>query len=244
MEHKVRRRGIQPPYNLFQMFSWLVFLINLIIVSILYIPYTSEVIYLAIYYISFSIIFGLSLFLLIHDPSDPISVGKTNISNQSVIATCSVCNSSVSQYSKHCGQCNRCVNHFDHHCRWLNTCIGVSNYRLFILLIISLFLHMIEFMLYSLIVGLSSLKSNDILTAAISFILAGEACIVLIFDFNLICLHIYLKFKGLTTYEYIAAKRKKCKKVIQEATSDNEKTITAVGYSLETKNIEKSFSFN
>ena len=235
MEQKVRRRGISPPYNLYQILSWLAFLINLIVVSILYIPYTTGVAFLAIYYISFSTVFGLNLFLLIHDPSDPLSLGKTNTQNQSVLAHCSICTSSVSPYSKHCGQCNRCVDNFDHHCRWLNTCIGDSNYKYFIMLIISLFVHMIEFLLYSLVVGLSSLKSKDMLTTAISFIFVSEASLVLIFDFNLICLHIYLKCKGLTTYEHITKKRKKSKKVIQESTNDNEKTITAVACPFETK---------
>ncbi|XP_023560530.1 probable palmitoyltransferase ZDHHC19 isoform X2 [Octodon degus] len=41
----------------------------------------------------------------------------------------------------HCPWCNICVEDFDHHCKWVNNCVGHRNFRLFMLLIVSLCLY-------------------------------------------------------------------------------------------------------
>nr|XP_044613913.1 palmitoyltransferase ZDHHC19-like isoform X1 [Equus asinus] len=41
----------------------------------------------------------------------------------------------------HCPRCNICVEDFDHHNRWVNNCVGHRNYRLYLLLVLSLCLY-------------------------------------------------------------------------------------------------------
>nr|XP_005609680.2 probable palmitoyltransferase ZDHHC19 isoform X2 [Equus caballus] len=41
----------------------------------------------------------------------------------------------------HCPRCNICVEDFDHHSRWVNNCVGHRNYRLYLLLVLSLCLY-------------------------------------------------------------------------------------------------------
>ncbi|KAL3998345.1 DHHC palmitoyltransferase family protein [Acanthocheilonema viteae] len=50
---------------------------------------------------------------------------------------CNICLINVDPNCKHCRQCNKCISGFDHHCKWLNNCIGSVNYRLFLLLVLS-----------------------------------------------------------------------------------------------------------
>ncbi|WKX90381.1 hypothetical protein Q1695_009318 [Nippostrongylus brasiliensis] len=51
---------------------------------------------------------------------------------------CNICQIHVKEKTKHCRQCNFCVEVFDHHCIWLNNCIGKKNYRLFVVLLLSI----------------------------------------------------------------------------------------------------------
>ena len=66
---------------------------------------------------------------------------------------------------------------------------------------------------------LQFIHDNYYVGTAISSILLGESFILLIGDVHLIGLHIYLKIKGLTTYEYIVEIRKKNRNVNDEVFS-------------------------
>ncbi|KAM4862479.1 LOW QUALITY PROTEIN: palmitoyltransferase ZDHHC19 [Urocitellus parryii] len=51
---------------------------------------------------------------------------------------CPKCYFHCSPRTFHCPWCNICVEEFDHHCKWVNNCIGHRNFRIFLLLLVSL----------------------------------------------------------------------------------------------------------
>jgi palmitoyltransferase len=128
--------------------------------------------------------------------------------------------------SKHCGQCNRCTSGFDHHCRYLNNCIGEQNYEYFFKLIIWVFwmclLHNITngIVIYHIVAETPGLKENyeSIYSADLSYgfnitliIMTVLNSLALLFLCELIIFHIELKYKGLTTYEFLKLKENKTK---------------------------------
>lgn len=137
---------------------------------------------------------------------------------------CNICETHVMDGAKHCGQCNRCVERFDHHCNWLNNCVGRKNYRLFLALIWTLAAYVLFHLAVTAATLGCSFSSPD---AASDFFdkIYGESahsgviavCIFAIlinvlvsaFTFNLIALHVYLRCKGLTTFEHILQKRER-----------------------------------
>ena len=117
MERKVKRTGLSLPFHPLQVLSWIITLMNLVIVSLLYMPNTSILEIPILFYFFQTLVIVLASIISIIDPSDPVSTGKKVLDESSTIATCSLCDTSVDPTSKHCGQCNRCVNGFDHHCK-------------------------------------------------------------------------------------------------------------------------------
>lgn len=118
---------------------------------------------------------------------------------------CSLCCTFVSENSKHCSRCNRCVARFDHHCKWLNNCVGGSNYRLFILTI--LVAGVFETIVLSfdiLAVYYWSSDVGDLAMLLVHMILSLAADLGVI---QLICMHIYLRIKHMTTYEFLLSRR-------------------------------------
>lgn len=136
---------------------------------------------------------------------------------------CVICCSNVCNSSKHCKICNKCVEKFDHHCNWLNNCIGEKNYFWFFSLLLILFLNLsynIAVYVYAAAAYLNRgeaeekkiLENSDFLSfplnVSFGFTLFNLALNFFVF-FNvvyLIFVHIWLRCKGLTTYEYIVGK--------------------------------------
>jgi hypothetical protein len=88
---------------------------------------------------------------------------------------------------------------------------------------------------------LVALDDRDFVLLGFALALIVENTAVLIFDGNLIGLHIFLKIKGISTYDYVVLKKMKNKRIRSEkilkesSASDNpdvDKTITGPGKSI------------
>ena len=96
---------------------------------------------------------------------------------------------------------------FDHHCIWINNCIGESNYRPFMAMIVSVF---VQLALYVAAVIVLSIEKNfqsfmpQMIAVWVFFVVVA---VLMILDFNLVLLNIYLNVKSLTTYQLITAMR-------------------------------------
>ncbi|RLN41126.1 putative S-acyltransferase [Panicum miliaceum] len=111
----------------------------------------------------------------------------------------------VLQHSKHCRVCDKCVDGFDHHCRWLNNCVGKRNYKRFFILMASAVLLRGEFsgQIVSKL-GSSFPTASFVVVVVTCTLLAMIATIPLS---QLLCFHILLIKRGISTYDYIVALR-------------------------------------
>ncbi|KAI5057711.1 hypothetical protein GOP47_0027726 [Adiantum capillus-veneris] len=136
---------------------------------------------------------------------------------------CSLCRVPISFRTKHCCVCDKCVDGFDHHCQWLNNCIGKRNYKIFIILIVAAsFMFTLQWSFGLWIIVQRSLRERryeNIISLrlgrsfpSLGYLLVLVSCtfVAMVATYllaQLIFFHVLLIRKGLTTYEYILAKR-------------------------------------
>lgn len=205
MLRKVKNNGFSTPLHTYQILSWTLTLFDIIIISILYPKLHQFTLYCILYYLLQSVVIILTIYLTANDPTD-ISQSQNSNNEDPNVLYCSVCVKNVYKTSKHCGYCNRCVENFDHHCKILNNCIGKKNYKAFIWLIVWAMLLNVVVLIYSLEV-LRFLRGRSRVLAGFSAILIVKSAGMMVFNGYLIGLHIFLKRKKMTTYEYIVSIR-------------------------------------
>lgn len=119
---------------------------------------------------------------------------------------CSACDTYVSLTAKHCARCDRCVENFDHHCKWLNTCIGKCNYTWFCaLLAVTGACQTVQFV-FALRLTIRDERNAQFGVLVVQTVGSG---LVILGVSHLILLHCWLKCKGLTTFEWIRARRER-----------------------------------
>jgi palmitoyltransferase len=205
MLRKVKKNGFSTPLHTYQILSWALTLFDIIIISILYQKLHQFIPYCILYYLLQSVVIILTIYLTASDPTD-ISQSQNSNNDDPNVLYCSVCVKNVYKTSKHCGYCNRCVENFDHHCKILNNCIGKSNYRAFIWLIVGAMLLNVVVLAYSLEV-LRCFRGKSRVLVGFSGCLVVKSSGIVIFNGYLIGLHMFLKRKKMTTYEYIVSIR-------------------------------------
>ncbi|XP_061078143.1 palmitoyltransferase ZDHHC1 isoform X1 [Conger conger] len=150
---------------------------------------------------------------------------------------CYLCEVDVSPKSKHCSACNKCVASFDHHCRWLNNCVGSRNYWLFLNSVISALLGIclvvviasyifIEFfvdpsklrtdkhfqvknesVVWFVFLPVAPVSTSGPAIPALAGITIALGLLSAVLLAHLLCFHMYLMWKRLSTYEYIVRQR-------------------------------------
>lgn len=129
--------------------------------------------------------------------------------------------------SKHCGQCNRWVYNFDHHCKWLNNCIGENNYKYFIMLVILFWLTTLIIFCLSVayLVGyhtdgshISKIEKFSVFPYSCSWILCIICFLKIWFSTHLLGFQIYVKSRGMSTYQYVLKKRQRALNKLSQRT--------------------------
>ncbi|KAM9310669.1 LOW QUALITY PROTEIN: palmitoyltransferase ZDHHC11 [Pholidichthys leucotaenia] len=154
---------------------------------------------------------------------------------------CYLCDVKVGPKVKHCSACNKCVEDFDHHCKWLNTCVGGRNYWCFfvalssatagVLLIVVILIFIQHYLdpyslrtapqfhsmlgnttwLVFLPVAPIKTSSAGLLILAFITVMLSITCLLLLG--HLLGFHLYLFYKGISTYDYIKRRRQKEAKI-------------------------------
>ncbi|CAI2373842.1 unnamed protein product [Moneuplotes crassus] len=232
---RVKTHGLKWPYHPVQVLSWIFYVVNLGSYYVVILPCILSLSFVTIFVLSIVYAF-INIGVLFYaikamwcNPTDLEVLKSRELMSKGIIPEkgkltffCQVCESYVSERSKHCGSCNRCVENFDHHCKWLNNCIGGKNYKTFILLIILVGIqtcyYTISGILYTILgfrkhpddseTSLCLIERDDhkptaILVTCLVLATTVVSLLLSIGIFMLLKLHYKLSKYSFTTYEYL-----------------------------------------
>lgn len=183
------------------------------------------------------VVLVLAVFLTKSDPTDYTSLQENAAEEGRLNRHCTACVRRVDFTAKHCMRCNRCVVQFDHHCKVVNNCIGLANYSIFIYVMISLEVFLIGMNVSSISLIVESRiddeeKVNGMYGGTMNWafwvliLIAFESGVLSLLASYLLCFHLWLKCKGMTTFEYVL---KRHKVVPQDTKKDSEGHSAAEG---------------
>ena len=128
-----RLNGLQRPYDLHQITSWIAYALLLAAFFGLFTPVHSDLlgVVLTVMYSLLAVLVFLSGGKCMRiDPKDrgvAAEAGQTSVAQH----FCYYCEKQVNHRSKHCRRCNKCVETFDHHCPWLNSIAAATRTLVF-----------------------------------------------------------------------------------------------------------------
>lgn len=226
-KRRIRKNGFNWPPNKSVIFTWSFGISECAFYYIFYIPFllnsvdiSLAIIVLIIGGLMFITLAFLTVMWMIKDPTDPLVKNKEATQTPQEYE-CLIWESYVSSNSKHCKSWNRWVVDFDHHWRWLNNWIGHNNYRYFFWLI-SLYAAGSIFLLIPLNISclVKFLKVEQIYTKSASITLLSTMLftkwVIIFLVLVLLVFHIYIRCKGMTTFEFILQKREELERRHQQ----------------------------
>eukprot|EP00928_Gymnodinium_smaydae_P044825 TRINITY_DN29917_c0_g1_i1.p1 TRINITY_DN29917_c0_g1~~TRINITY_DN29917_c0_g1_i1.p1 ORF type:complete len:480 (-),score=100.66 TRINITY_DN29917_c0_g1_i1:52-1449(-) len=220
-----RKNGFVRPFHPLQITGWVVFGTDVIIFVSLCAPVLGDD---SVLRACLGVAFGLSVMMLILGAARATGsdagaslppVRELEPHEKDTMSLCMPCNGIIVPRTKHCRDCNKCVEVFDHHCKWLNNCIGKKNYHWFLVSIgavaavTGIILGSSAYMLYQLVSGDAGLVARlqayvgaeEVGYAVVSFLILINVPLFVL-DVQLIFLHLFLKWRRMTTFEYILYK--------------------------------------
>eukprot|EP00127_Corallochytrium_limacisporum_P004487 Clim_evm14s165 gene=Clim_evmTU14s165 len=155
-----------------------------------------------------------------------VEEGELGENQRDLTVMCQWCRKMVEKKSKHCRTCNKCVASFDHHCMWLNNCVGEHNYTYFVGTLATAFVlagYASGLSLYVLIevardanafldestgvqctyFGSDQTSDCDRGLLAMAAVVAVLSTVGTLSMAQLGMFHIYISYRGITTYDYI-----------------------------------------
>ena len=198
----MRKYRCSTPLDPHQACVWLGIVFNLLVYFIFLLPILDHQLIISIFLVSLHFVLIILVgHLTLFTPA--VIPRIIELGSEQGVLYCQTCEVYVSWGTKHCQTCNRCIENFDHHCRWLNNCIGSRNYKVFILLLVSLNLVTV----LALFLAGSTVDAWRFNTQTIhSIVIVGLNVALNLAAFCFGCLligfHVWLKVKKMTTYEY------------------------------------------